>query len=116
MSVQPLSPSSVQGLEACDVGDRPVNDVVDTPHDSSRKHENDQKGQKNGEAQRGGLGKPGFKCLLERPDKGHAEKGKRDRLEYNPSQVECDGYEERCEKNSDDAPAFNAVGGGFLVA
>src|SRR5215831_15743668 len=108
MSVQPLGPASVQRLEACDVGDRPVNDVVDAPHDSRRKCQNDKKCQKNGKAKRGSPGQPGLKCLLERPDKRHAEKCKRDRLEYNPSKIECDGYQERCEENSDDASGYNA--------
>ena len=116
ISVQPLSPSSVQRLDACDVCDGPMNDVVDTPHDSRRKRENDKKRQKNGEAKRDRLRKPGFECLLKRPDKRHAEKCKRHRLEYDSSKVKCGGYKERYEENSDGATGFNAVPGGFLVA
>jgi hypothetical protein len=81
-----------------------MNDVVNAPHDRGGEREYDKKRQQNGEAQRDRLRKPGFKPLLEGPDKCHAEKRKRDRFKHDARKIERRNDQGYCEESLN-APA-----------
>ena len=103
VALQPLGPPRIQCLEPRDVGDRPVDDVVDAPHHRRRERQDDEQCQQDGEHERGGPWKPGFERLLERLDQRHAEQREGDRLEHDPREIERGDDEERGEEKLDGA-------------